>query len=95
MSDRVYTITTPSLEMQMERYPMTEKTNRTRPDGRILALASLTAGALLAGLVFLLVPWQDRPAAESLAEDLPEQPATPPIDAATSKDIETATFALG
>jgi hypothetical protein len=74
---------------------MEEKTTRLRPHGRVLVLASLIAGALLAGLVLLLAPWRNGSAAGSLAEDRSEQPAIPSIDTAAPKDIETATFALG
>ena len=74
---------------------MEEKTNKSKLTGRALVLASLTAGALLAGLVFLLSPWGNRPAAGSSATDLVDEPTIPPIDEATPKDIETATFALG
>ena len=75
---------------------MEEKTNRTKPSGWILVLASLAAGVLLAGLGFLLFPWGHRPAAGSpVTDDLAAEPAIPLIDEVTPRNIETATFALG
>jgi hypothetical protein len=74
---------------------MEEKTNRTRTSKRILVLASLAAGVLLAGLLLLISPWGNREAAGAPVLDLTEQPAIPPIDAAAPEDVQTATFALG
>ena len=74
---------------------MEEETDKTKPNRRGLLLASLAAGALLAGLAFLLSPWGNRPAAGSSATSLAEEPAIPPIDEAAPENIETATFALG
>jgi len=74
---------------------MEDTATRPRPERQIWVIASLAAGVLLAGLLLLLSPWENREAATSLASDLDEPPTIPPIDEEAPMRTETATFALG